>query len=60
MRASENGNKEIVELLLSAGADVNLQNKVCKKKKKKKKKKKHFMNVMIINALSFCYFVFTE
>ena len=29
MKASENGHKEVVESLLSAGADVNLQDKVC-------------------------------
>ena len=30
MLASENGNKEVVEILLSAGANVNLQNEeVC-------------------------------
>ena len=29
MYASENGHKEVVGLLLSAGADVNLQDTVC-------------------------------
>ena len=29
MEASSNGHKEVVESLLCAGADVNLQNKVC-------------------------------
>ena len=29
MKASEMGHKEVVERLLCAGADVNLQNKVC-------------------------------
>ena len=29
MYASEKGHKEVVEILLSAGADVSLQNKVC-------------------------------
>ena len=28
-RVSTNGHKEVVESLLSAGADVNLQNQVC-------------------------------
>ena len=29
MNASKEGNKEMVEVLLSAGADVNYQTKVC-------------------------------
>ena len=29
MIASSNGNEEVVEVLLSAGANVNLQNNVC-------------------------------
>ena len=29
MLASQNGHKEVVESLLSAGADVNLHNNVC-------------------------------
>ena len=29
MFASKNGNKEVVEVLLSAGVDVNLESEVC-------------------------------
>ena len=43
MLASEDGNKEVVELFLSAGAHVNRKSNVC-----------IFMIVMMKNILSFC------
>ena len=42
MYASEDGHKEVVELLLSAGADVNLKDNVCR------------LIVMMTNVL-FCF-----